>query len=216
MHRAVRHGKDAGDVTLAAKAVVMERASGQIVLLCTAAALLLVTAPVTADRVQPVVLTASGVLAVLLLVGTAATVLGRRGTFPGAAHPRSWAREIRRGLLSRRTGPRVLLASAVVLGGHLATFVVAARVAGTTVPLARLLPLLLLALVAMALPLNVGGWGLREGTLAGAFAAAGLSAAEGLTTAVVYGVFALVASLPGAGFLAVDGLVDQPGSRPNR
>ena len=59
----------------------------------------------------------------------------------------------------------------------------------------------LLALLAMGVPLNIGGWGPREGVAALVFGAAGLGAALGLTTAVVYGVLALVASLPGAGVL---------------
>jgi hypothetical protein len=49
----------------------------------------------------------------------------------------------------------------------------------------------------MGLPLNVGGWGPREGVTAWAFGAAGLGAATGLTVAVVYGVLSFVASLPG-------------------
>ncbi|MGY5134763.1 hypothetical protein ACWGJW_20565, partial [Streptomyces nigrescens] len=77
----------------------------------------------------------------------------------------------------------------------------AARVAGATAPTAELVPLVVLALLAMALPLNVGGWGPREGVAAWAFGAAGLGAAQGLTTAVIYGVLAFVASLPGAAVL---------------
>ena len=50
----------------------------------------------------------------------------------------------------------------------------------------------------MALPLNIGGWGPREGVTAVAFGAVGLGAAQGLTTAVVYGVLSLIACLPGA------------------
>jgi hypothetical protein len=92
----------------------------------------------------------------------------------------------------------VTAASTVVLLGHLATFLVAARAAGATAPLSRLVPLTLLALLAMALPLNVAGWGPREGVAAWAFAAAGLTAAQGVAAAVTYGVLALVASLPGA------------------
>ena len=42
------------------------------------------------------------------------------------------------------------------------------------------------------------GWGPREGVAAWAFGAAGLGAAQGVATAVVYGVMVLVASLPGA------------------
>ena len=106
--------------------------------------------------------------------------------------------EIRTGLLSRRNWPGITLASTIVLAGHLATFVVAARAAGSSASLLRLAPLMLLALLAMSLPLNVGGWGPREAVTAWAFGAAGLSAGQGLTTAVAYGVFAFVAALPGA------------------
>jgi hypothetical protein len=65
-----------------------------------------------------------------------------------------------------------------------------------------MLPLALLVLLAMGLPTNIAGWGPREGAAAGVFAVAGLGAAEGVATAVVYGVMALVATLPGAVVLA--------------
>jgi hypothetical protein len=82
------------------------------------------------------------------------------------------------------------------------TFLIAARTAGTTAPLSRLLPLALLVLLAMVLP-SVGGWGPREGMTAWVFGAAVLGAAQGVATAVVYGVMVLVASLPGAAVLVV-------------
>ncbi len=77
----------------------------------------------------------------------------------------------------------------------------AARTAGSTAPLTLLLPLTLLALLAMGVPANVAGFGPREGVAAWAFAAAGLTAAEGVATATVYGALVLVASLPGAAVL---------------
>ena len=68
---------------------------------------------------------------------------------------------------------------------------------GAHEPMSALVPLVLLALVAMGVPLNVGGWGPREGAAAWAFATAGLGAQLGVSTAVAYGVLAFVASLPG-------------------
>jgi uncharacterized membrane protein YbhN (UPF0104 family) len=109
-----------------------------------------------------------------------------------------------RDLLLSRTWPGVALASVVAVLGHVATFLVAARTAGVDVSPLRLVPLALLVLVAMALPLNVAGWGPREGVSAWAFSAAGLGAGEGLAAAVVYGVMVLVAGLPGALVLAVE------------
>ncbi|MGI5148094.1 lysylphosphatidylglycerol synthase transmembrane domain-containing protein [Plantactinospora sp. CA-294935] len=142
-------------------------------------------------------------------------VAGRGGPAPDGTDPdpdrpvgSRWVRacrtavsDVRLGLLARHSWPGIALSSAVVLAGHLGTFVVAARAAGSSAPLTRLVPLMLLALIAMALPLNVGGWGPREGVTAWAFGAAGLGASLGLTVAVVYGVLAFVASLPGAAVL---------------
>ena len=90
-----------------------------------------------------------------------------------------------------------MLASALVVLGHAATFLIAARAAGATAPVSRMLPLAFLAMLAMVLP-SVAGWGPREGATAWVFAAAGLGADLGVATAVVYGIMALVASLPGA------------------
>lgn len=102
--------------------------------------------------------------------------------------------------------PVVVLASLVAAAGHVLVFLVAARAAGTDASLVELLPLALLVLLAAAIPLNVAGWGPREGVAAWAFASAGLGAAQGTTVAVVYGVLALVATVPG-GVLLTTGAV---------
>ncbi|MGH4006160.1 MAG: lysylphosphatidylglycerol synthase domain-containing protein, partial [Pseudonocardiaceae bacterium] len=109
--------------------------------------------------------------------------------------------DARTGVLSRGTWPGVVLLSVAALAGHLTLFVVAARAAGCQATLGELLPLLVLALLAMGLPFNIGGWGPREAVSTVAFAAAGFGATQGLTAAVVYGVLSLIACLPGAGVL---------------
>lgn len=93
---------------------------------------------------------------------------------------------------------RIVLAATGAVMGHSAMFVIAARVSGVSAPLDRLLPLTLVVIVGSGLPVNVAGWGPREGAAAWAFGAAGLGAAQGVTTAVIYGVMGLVATLPGA------------------
>ena len=98
--------------------------------------------------------------------------------------------------------PQVVTASLLASGGHVLVFLVAARAAGTDASVTELLPLALLVLVAAAVPLNVAGWGPREGIAAWAFATVGLGAAQGATVAALYGVLALVATLPGAVLLA--------------
>ncbi|MFJ3446317.1 lysylphosphatidylglycerol synthase transmembrane domain-containing protein [Streptomyces sp. NPDC086081] len=196
VHRAVRHGRSEGDLRRGVKAVVLERAAGQLALFAAAAVILPVMPSPVRDEARHIAplaaLAALGALAVLLALRMNRAVPSRRG-----GTTRALLAEAREGLLSRRNGPGVLASSVVVLAGYVAMFVLAARVAGTAASVAVLVPLAVLALLAMGLPLNVGGWGPREGVTAWAFGAAGLGAGRGLAVAVVYGVLSLVASLPG-------------------
>lgn len=200
VHRAVRHGQSAGDMGRGVRAVVLERAAGQIALaLVGGAVLLTMPSPVQADARQlaPVLgLAALGALAVVAALRMNRAPSSRRGRAL-----RATLAEAREALLSRRNWPGVTLSSAAVLAGHLGMFVLAARIAGSGASVAVLLPLAVLALLAMGLPLNIGGFGPREGVTAWAFAATGLGAETGLATAIVYGVLSFVASLPGAAVL---------------
>ncbi|WP_431915881.1 lysylphosphatidylglycerol synthase domain-containing protein [Micromonospora wenchangensis] len=214
VHRAVRHGREAGDLGRAVRAVVWERTAGQVVQVVLAVVLLLALP----SPVRPYLPTVTAVaVAVGLALVVLARALPRSGPSRRARAVRTAVADVRAGLLGRRTGPGVLLTSAVVVGCHLATFVLAARVAGVTAPLAVLVPLTLLALLAMGLPANVAGFGPREGVAAWAFGAAGLGAAEGVATALVYGALVLVAALPGAAVLVLRGhpsaLRGRPGDR---
>jgi uncharacterized membrane protein YbhN (UPF0104 family) len=204
--RAVQHGRDEGDVGRSVRAVVLERTAGQIVLLGVGVTVLL-TVP------SPILTVLKEHGATVAVIGGAAALAGtlvflacrklRLGGSKLSSGVRTTLAEIRTGLLARKNWPGITLASTIVLAGHLATFVVAARAAGSSASLLRLTPLMLLALLAMSLPVNVGGWGPREAVTAWAFGAAGLSATQGLTIAVVYGLFAFVAALPGAIVLVV-------------
>lgn len=199
VHRAVRHGRDTGDLGRGIRAVVWERTAGQVVL-AVVAVMVLAAFPSPARPYLPVATAAlaGAGLGVALLVRVRPA-----GSSRWARAVRTAVSDIRAGLLTRRTWLGVLLASTLAVAGHLATFVLAARTAGSTAPLSLLLPLTLLALLAMGVPANVAGFGPREGVAAWAFGAAGLSAAEGVATAMVYGALVLVASLPGAAVLAV-------------
>ncbi len=197
VHRAVRHGQDAGDLGRGVRAVVLERTAGQLALFAAGGAVLLTMPSPVRDQMR-----AAAPLAGLGLVGACAVVLALRMNRAEAGRKprvvRGMLGEARQALFSRTTAPGVLVSSVVVLAGYVAMFVLAADVAGAGASVAELLPLALLALLAMSLPLNVGGWGPREGVAAWAFGAAGLGAGRGLTVAVVYGVLSLAASLPGA------------------
>lgn len=199
VHRGVSHGREVHDVGRGMRAVVWERSAGQVVqILLLIAVLLVLPSPVRSS--MPFV-AAAAVAVVLGLV-----LVGRMRVKD--SHSR-WSRvrnavvaDVRQGVLRRNALPAVVFASVMVAVGHAATFLVAARTAGIDAPLSRLLPLALLALLAMVLP-SIGGWGPREGVTAWVFAAAGLGADRGAATAVAYGVLVLAASLPGVIVLVV-------------
>jgi uncharacterized membrane protein YbhN (UPF0104 family) len=198
VHRGIRHGRDVRDVSRGLRAVWWERTAGQVVQLALTAVLLLVL-PSPVHSSMPVVV---GVVAVVL-GGVVLAARARPGGRSAWARFRSAAaRDLREALLARRAWLGIGLASAVVVAGHTATFIIAARTAGTTAPLTRMIPIALLVMMAMVLP-SAAGWGPREGITAWAFGAAGLGAHHGVSAAVVYGVMVLVASLPGAAVLVV-------------
>ena len=194
VHRGVSHGREVHDVGRALRAVAWERGAGQVVqAVLTIAVLLVLPSPVRSS--MPFVAVAVVAAAVVLVL-----VFRRR---PGRGRLR-WARvrsavvsDVRNGVLRRNAVPAVVLASTVAVLGYALMFLVAARTAGVTAPFSRLLPLALLAVLAMVLP-SVAGWGPREGATAWVFSAAGLGADRGAATAVAYGVLVLAAFLPGA------------------
>ena len=117
--------------------------------------------------------------------------------------PRAWPPPTSGRWLAPAASVGIVVASLAVVAGHVATFVVAARTVGVRLEVVELVPVALLVLVVAAVPLNLAGWGPREGAAAWAFAAAGLGAAQGLAVAVAYGTIVLVATLPGAVLLLV-------------
>src|SRR6185295_11166135 len=141
VHHAVRHGRDAGHTGRGLRAVGWERLAGQVVQTAVAV-VVLVLLP------SPVPLSLPVVVTIALMVGLAGwLVMSLAG---GTRGGRAVHRDVRDGLL--RPWPGVVAASVLALTGHVATFLVAARTAGVTAPLAELLPLALLVLVAMGIP----------------------------------------------------------------
>jgi glycosyltransferase 2 family protein len=198
VHRGISHGREVSAIGRALRAVAWERFAGQVVQVALTVIVLL-TLPSPVRPYMPLV--AIGVMAVAGFVVLMIRV--RAG-----ADRSAWARV--RGavatdignVLGRRAWVGIALASALVFCGHVVTFLIAARTAGITAPLSRMLPLALLVIAVMVIP-SVGGWGPREGAAAWAFGAAGLGADRGVATAVAYGVMVAVACLPGAAVLVV-------------
>lgn len=196
VHRAVRHGREVGDLGRSLRAVAWERASGfavQIVL--TVGVLAWLAGSFVPPAAVMVVVVAGVVLIAVLLYLNGRRLSSRIG--------RAFTSDLRDAVLAPRAWPGILLASTVAVLGHTAVFLIAVRATGADVSLARLLPLALFVLTASAVPTNIAGWGPREGAAAWAFSSIGLGATLGVTVAVVYGVLALVATLPGAVVLVI-------------
>lgn len=206
VHRAVRHGRVTGDVGRGVRAVVLERVANQVVVLAAGIAALSAEPTLLALVWRQATTTPTAtVIAVLAGLGVAVVLGARARQWCGT---RRWRQtmatamaDARAGLLARNAWPALAALSGAALAGNLALFLIAAGIAGTTASAARLVPLLVLAQLASGLPINVGGWGPREAVAALTFGATGLAAAQGFTTAVVYGALVFVGSLPGAAIL---------------
>ena len=188
-HRAVRHGRDVGDVPAGVRATVWERVSGQIVQL----GLVLLVLATLASPLRPLAPLAVGGLLVVGVAGWLRAPARRRiggrpacPARPGHPGPASSApRAARPWATSRSSCSRCTRSASTRRGGVLVT-------TG------------LVVMVGSSVPLNIAGWGPREGLTAWAFGLAGLGSAAGLTVSVVYGVLAAIATLPGALVLVAD------------
>jgi glycosyltransferase 2 family protein len=202
-HRAIRHGHTAGGV----RAVVLERLAGQVVLVVVGAVVLAGQPTVAVSLARGLHVGPVAVIGAVLGLLAVAGVWWRRNSRRKSAAALA---AVRPGRLRWQTWPEVAVLSVAALAGYIALFLMAARTAGSSAPIVQLLPLIVLVLFAMGLPVNVAGWGPREGAAALVFGVAGLGATEGLTIAVVYGALSFVACLPGAAVLVLRGITRVP------
>jgi len=191
--RAWRHGREEPEhgIGPAARAVILERASGQLVM-GVVAALSLVSLPLA--------FTAAPATVALAICGVGVAVLGTFLAFrrqPSTGLRATLARDVHTALVARDALPVQLLSSTLVVGTYLATYVVAARAVGMSTPLWTLLPLVAPVLLSMLVPATVAGWGVREATAAALWGAVGLTAVDGVAISAAYGILVLLSSLPG-------------------
>ncbi|MEZ3160709.1 lysylphosphatidylglycerol synthase transmembrane domain-containing protein [Microbacterium sp. BWT-B31] len=204
VHRAVWHARGGG-LAQASRAVAAERAAGQAVQLVLAAAVV-----VTLQR-WAYAPTLGIVLLAIVAAGVGLTVAAAMNASARAAIRRELAHlAVAFGTVG--TVARVAVASAVAVACHVTTFVIAALAVGVEAPLARLVVAGLIAVLAGAIPLSIGGWGPREGAAAWAFAAAGLGATAGIAASTAFGVLSLIAVMPGAAVVAASALGRRAGA----
>ena len=213
VNRAWRHARApvgeplSGNATRAiVHAVMLERLSGQLVLLPVAvlamAALWLSGRFELQAAYAGTSLSAGAGMVALVLAGVGASFMFRR---KNGSRLRSYLRnlgaDLRKVFYGWRNACLQCLTSLLVLGTYLAVFLLLAAdmdVLGAGVSPSMLAGLCVLLLLAMAVPVTISGWGVREGAAALLWPLAGLPAEQGVALSVGYGAMVFLVSLPGA------------------
>jgi len=198
--RAWRHGRSASAPGPALRAVILERASGQIAMAAIALPVLLLSPALLAGIWQSLAqgLTASAVLKALAVMVLVLLVLGLLLALGPERLRRGLGTDVHRALLAPTALPLQLLSSLLVVASYVGVFLCMAHALGLDTPLMLLAPLSILLLLAMAVPVSIAGWGVREGAAALLWPLAGLAVMEGVALSVGYGLLVLCSSLPGA------------------
>jgi uncharacterized membrane protein YbhN (UPF0104 family) len=190
VRRALTQGRSAGSVAQATRAVVIERTMGQLVQI----ALAVIVLAYFGLEFEGYLLSALGIaLAVVVVAALAATATSIRIK----SVVKRELDELAAGVGSPGAFVQVVVASIVVVVCHVSIFGIAAEAVGADVPPLRLAAIALVVLLAGSIPLNIGGWGLREGIAAWAFAVAGFGASTGVAASTLFGILAIIAVAPG-------------------
>lgn len=202
--RAVRHGyrlstdDSPSRFGPALRAVVYERASGQVTLFLLMLASLALWSVVFPMRpLFPFY--AFAALAVAFAFGL--------GVFWGLRRPKYrrssgiYVKEMHHALFARDVILPHLGYSFGVLATYIACFYCAGRAVGITLTPAEIITLVPVVLFSMTVPITISGWGVREATAAFVWSLAMLSAADGVAISVTYGLIVFLSSLPGIFFL---------------
>ncbi|HAF54708.1 MAG TPA: lysylphosphatidylglycerol synthetase family protein [Thauera sp.] len=177
-------------------AVIIERASGQLALLLVVLAALALAPELRVATAELLAVSGHGpgwiTLAPMLLT------IGGIAWWRGRAHIHRLRVAVREALLAREVFMRQVLASLLIVASYVGVYLCCMRMIGIDTPMAQAAPLVPWVLLAMAIPLSIAGWGVREGAAALLWQAVGLDPAEGVAISISYGVVILLSSLPGA------------------
>ncbi|MBS7456257.1 flippase-like domain-containing protein [Coralloluteibacterium stylophorae] len=197
--RAWRSGRARpGRMRAAVRAVVLERLAGQVALL-TVVAIGLAAWPLAAGGAPPRVAlwTAMAVAAALAAGAATVALLARRGPRRLQAALHGLRGDVVRTWFAGRAWLWQGAGSLAIVGGYIAAFALCACAVGTPLPPMAWLTAVPLALLAMLVPVSVGGWGVREAAAAALWPLVGLPAAHGVAASILYGLVNLVGALPG-------------------
>ncbi len=198
LYRAKRHSDSTETRAPAWQAVMVERFSGQLVLmlltLCVVLASplwreLLWSFPETRGPIGLIVLLVITAVLVGLVLGRQHVGLRRAFDFVGVAMSQSfWPMD--RLVIQ-------LIGSTLIVSTYVGVFVLAARASGIELPVLTIAALAPPLLLSMVVPITVAGWGLREWVAALSWGAVGLDPAQGVAVSVTYGALIFLTALPG-------------------
>ncbi|NTJ43917.1 flippase-like domain-containing protein [Agrobacterium larrymoorei] len=193
---------DSGGWKQPTKAIVFERASGQIAFFLVSIIGLFIypsmvaSSPITSIAILLVVGVVFSALTILFFV-----VLSRKF--------KAWAvlsGEIFDAFISRKAWIVQLCLSASILACYIGVFFIAANATGSQLPLVAMITIIPFCLTAILIPVGFGGWGTREAAAMALWPMLGATAAEGLAASITYGWLSLVGASPGLVILAFDAL----------
>ena len=180
----------------AVRAVILERASGQVVMgIVAGLSVLLLPLGIGLQLKFGIGATAIGVM------GVGSWIFKRYGQDNSVMG--SLIRDARTTLFTQKVFPVQFVVSLVVVSTYVATFVIAAKAIGIETPFFVLLPLVSPVLAAMVIPVTIAGWGVREGFAAILWGSVGLAPVDGVAISVAYGLLVLLSTLPGSIVLAM-------------
>ena len=187
--RAWRHARTDAPTGPAVRAVILERASAQLVMVPVAiVSVLLLPGASGASRM-------TAAAAMVVLTGLVVAALARRQASDFHAG-RFWA-DARQALGARQALAPQLASALLVVASYIGVFLVAARAVSSETSIAIMLPLVAPVLMTMLIPVTVAGWGIREAAATALWGAAGLTPEDGAAISVAYGLLVLVSSAPG-------------------
>ncbi len=189
--RAWRHGRSqTAGLGAAARAVILERASGQIALFAVVVVAIAFDGGALISLFGPVWLWGGGFVCVAALV-----LLGlHKGRW--WPHVVSFLSDCRK-VFSGRSGGIQLVSSLCVVATYLTVYGLAGRSVGVELSTGTLVTVVPIILFSMVLPVSVSGWGVREVVAVVFAASAGVTPENAVAVSVAYGLIILISSLPG-------------------
>lgn len=196
--RAAGTKTEATDRPATVRAVILERLAGQVALFALALVGLCVWLPQAGGPpggsalmlAVPVLAIAAGAAVVV--------VLGKAGPRRSRRWFADFGPDLRRAWFQDGAWLYQGASSLAVALLYVAAFAAASLAVGAALSWQAALALVPLVLLAMLVPVSIGGFGLREGAAASLWPLAGLSAAQGLAASLLYGFICIVGALPGA------------------